>query len=798
MKVSLNWLSTHVDLGSRSISELSDLLTFAGVEVEGIEVTGVDSDLVVVAQVKESVQHPNADRLSVCQVDDGSGKLRQIVCGAKNYQVDDKVPLALPGATLPGDFTIKEGKLRGVASAGMMCSAKEIGVGENSDGLWILDPSLKVGTPIKEIVSSDVVFDLEITPNRPDLLSHLGLARELSALTGKPLRGKRDASGTEAPSTGATETQVRLDDTGTCPLYTARIVRNVKVGPSPAWLCERLESIGLRPINNIVDITNFVLMEVGQPLHAFDLGKLDGGIVVRKAAEGEQVTALDDIEYALDPDDLVIADSGKALAIAGVMGGAESGVTETTTDVLLESAYFSPPAVRRTSRRLGIHSDSSYRFERGVDPVQVQGASELAIQLVLELAGGEAEESTAVAGSVPSLTGTVTLDEERTRKILGVPDYQAAEGHEILEKFGLKKASQDGGTSTWEIPSFRLDLHRSVDLAEEIARVVGLERVNATAGGIATDRSAADRVYDHAMGVRQALGHRGFHEAQTLRLISEAQLADIPQKTASSAVRNALSEDHTTLRPSLVPGLLSTVGLNVRQGATRLRFFEIGRVFLPAKKGMIREEERVAIVCGGPSRESNWADSTPPESNLYDLLGTIASLPGMARSSMVTKRTADQSGFLLTSELRVGNRVLGWIARLHPSRERDLDLRHPLYVAELPLSALRQMSTDVAKFEDLPRFPAVTRDLALEMPTDLANGDIASHFAALKEPLLKDAQVFDVFRDPSGGKLAADRKSLAYTLTYRSADRTLETREVDEAHKRIVDSLMAALPVSVR
>ena len=798
MKVSLNWLRTHLDLGTRTIPELSDLLTFAGVEVEGIDEVGVESELVVVAQVKESVPHPDADRLSICQVDDGSGTARQIVCGAKNYKVGDKVPLALPGATLPGGFTIKEGKLRGVASGGMMCSAKEIGVGENSDGLWILDAELKTGTPLKDIVPSDVVFDLEITPNRPDLLSHLGLARELAALIDTPLKGARDATASTTATTPASSDRVRIDDTAACPLYTARIVRGVKVGPSPAWLQERLESIGLRPINNVVDITNFILMEVGQPLHAFDLAKLDGGIVVRPAAEGEKFLALDEATYELTPDNLVIADNQKPVAIAGVMGGEDTGVTETTTDLLLEAAYFQPTHVRRTSRRLAIYSDSSYRFERGTDPHQVLGASEMAIKLILEIAGGIAEDTTIVAGEAPIIAGEVALDEPRTRTLLGIPDYKAQEGHAILEKLGLTKITTSDSESRWSIPSFRLDLHRSVDLAEEIARVIGLGRVQSSTSAAIVPTSAADRVYDHAAELRQALRHRGLYEAQTLRLISETQLADVPQKTEAANVRNPLSEDHTTLRPSLIPGLIATAALNVRQGAERLPFFEIGRVFLPAKKGMIREEERLAIALSGPAGGVDWANAKPAPYDVHHLTGMIAALPGLAGAAIIPKSIDDQPAFLLTHELRVGNRVIGWIARLHPARERDLDLRHPLWVAELPLSALRQMVQGSTKFEELPRFPAITRDLALEMASDLPQSDLAAHFGAQKEPLFLGAELFDLFRDPTGQKLPADRKSLAYTLTYRSPERTLETKEVDEAHKRIVEGLIKALPVTVR
>ena len=370
MNVSLQWLSDHVDFSEYSMSQLDELLTFAGIEVEGIQSL---PDHLVVAEVLSSERHPDAEKLSVCQVDDGSGKPRQIVCGAKNYKVGDKVPLALPGCVLDAGggktFTIGEGKLRGVDSLGMMCSSKEIGLGEGADGLLILPATLKPGTPLRDVFPA--VFELEITPNRPDCLSHLGVARELAALAKKPLKGIAHHGVSTTPVKAAAD-EITLSSE-TCPYYTARLIRGVTVSESPSWLKVKLESIGLRPINNIVDITNYLLMETGQPLHAFDMSKLDGGIVVRAAADGEKFLALNGEEYALSSDDLVIADKTRAVAIGGVMGGEDSGVTETTTDVLLEAAYFTPAAVRRTGRRLGIHSDSSYRFERGTDPLQVAG-----------------------------------------------------------------------------------------------------------------------------------------------------------------------------------------------------------------------------------------------------------------------------------------------------------------------------------------------------------------------------------------------------------------------------------------
>ncbi|MCB1277420.1 phenylalanine--tRNA ligase subunit beta [Prosthecobacter sp.] len=796
MQTSLSWLSTHLDLSSYTVPQLSDLLTFAGVEVEGIEEKGVTTDKVVVAQIQSFVQHPDADKLSVCQVDDGSGTPRQIVCGAKNFKAGDKVPLALPGAVLTGGFTIREGKLRGVDSLGMMCSGKELGLGEDHSGLLIMSPDSPVGTPFNQLNPADVLFDLEITPNRPDLLSHLGLARELAALTGLPLKSERDHAKTATKPKRAAEDQIAIQAAEACPLYTARLIKGVKVGPSPDWLRRRLESIGLRPINSIVDITNFVLMEMGQPLHAFDLDKLNGGIGVRMAAEGEKFLALDGQTYALQTDDLVIADSQRPVAIAGVMGGEETGVTDTTVNVLLESAYFAPSGIRRTSRRLGLSSDSSYRFERGIDPQQVSGASELATKLILSIAGGTAEDVILAAGEAPTLVGEVTLDEDRARKLLGTPDMQGDEIHAILEKLGLTKKSASKQESRWLIPSYRLDLQRPVDLIEEVARVIGLDRVPSRQTAVASPVEAADRAYDFAMNLRQSLASRGFFEAQTLRLISTAQLADNPNTAEPVAVKNPLSEDHTTLRPSIVPGLIATAALNIRQGLHRLRFFELGRVFLQLPKGGSREEERLAILLSGPVSPSSWHAREPQAADIHELVGQIQNLTRTPFEVRPAKENT--ANFLLTSELRAGNRVLGWIAQLHPARARDIDARHPVYVAELLLSALRQGSTGPTKFEELPRFPGMTRDVAMEVPADLPHAKVATFFASQKHPLFVGAEVFDVFTDPTGTKMAKDRKSIAWTLTYRASDKTLETAEVDAAHTSILSALEKTLPAVVR
>src|SRR5437764_6176370 len=414
MKFSVNWLREFVDLPENS-EEIADLLTRAGVETENIEIRGANVDRVIVAQITASARHPNADRLSVCEVDDGSGKKRQIVCGATNYKVGDKVPLALPGAKLPNGTEIRKSKLRGVESEGMLCSPIELGLGEDASGLLILSPDAKVCAPISDLFPTDTILDVEITPNRGDLLSHFGLAREIAALTGKKLKSTPRDSKIAIKKTGVT-----ISATRECPFFSARKIDNVKVGSSPQWLRAKIESVGIRSINNIVDISNFVMLELGQPTHAFDADKLKGGINVRLARNGEKFLALDGKTYSLKPDNCVIADQGRAIGIGGVMGGEETGVTDSTKNILLEAAYFLPASIRRTARDLNLQSDASYRFERGVDPEMVLRASHRAAELMRDIAGGTPAKEIQVAGELPSNPADVSLSYKKCHRVIGV------------------------------------------------------------------------------------------------------------------------------------------------------------------------------------------------------------------------------------------------------------------------------------------------------------------------------------------------------------------------------------------
>lgn len=788
MKLSLKWLRDYVAVDGSS-AELSDLLTFAGVEVEGVHSRGVAIVHVVVGQILDSKQHPNADRLSVCRVDDGSGQTpRQIVCGAKNYQVGDKVPVALPGAVLPGDFKIKSGKLRGEVSEGMMCSAKELGLGDDQSGLLILPPESRVGAPIAELFPAETILEIEVTPNRPDLLSHVGVAREISALTGKPLTlpAVEAVAGNGEP--GLT-VSIDPDALAGCPFYTGTRIDGVKVGPSPAWLRERLESIGLRTINNIVDMTNYVMFELGQPLHAFDAAKLHGGgIRVRLAAANEEFKALDGRTYKLAAHHVVIGDAaGNAGALGGVMGGEDSGVTEATTSIVLESAYFLPSLIRRTSRETGLSSDSSYRFERGVDAGGTVAAAQRAIALILQVAGGTARPLVA-AGNIESLaqSSAVPLRAERCTAILGIevaPERIA----KILSALGLKQTP-----AGWLVPTYRRDLQREIDLIEEIARVVGLDAVTGRALGRATIASEVDREYDFRLDLRRRLVGLGFFETRSVSLVGSR---DLDGSTIAPALKNPLSEDQTSLRPSLLPGLRQVAARNARAGRVDLRLFELGRVFDQGLALGVREPVKLALLLTGVATRPSWRGAAGRGLDIHDLRGIIESLVGDGRTLEFDR--SERSQLLLAVEVRIDGKSIGHAGQLSPADAAALDLRAPVLVAELDADALRNVDREI-RFMALPRFPAVTRDIAMLADRTLPHARIAETISSAREPLLIAAAPFDLFVDPSGVKLPAEKKSVAYTLTYRAEDRTLTNEEVNAAHTRVKQKLTDVLAVQFR
>ena len=797
MKVSLNWLRELVELPP-AVPALVDLLTMAGVEVEGIETTGCSIANIVVGEIQESVQHPNADRLSVCKVDDGSGTQRQIVCGAKNYRVGDKVPVALPGAQLAPDFLIKVGKLRGVESQGMLCSADELGLPASlgargaEDGLLILPSNAKPGTPFSEVFHSETVLDLEITPNRADLLSHAGIAVEIATLTGKKIT---QPQGPADPAMGGIAPTVAVETASPC-CYTARRISGVKVGPSPEWLRTKLESIGLRSVNNVVDVTNFVMMASGQPLHAFDSVKVNGTLRVRQAHEGEQFLALDGKTYTLTAGDLVIADDAKALAIAGVMGGEDSGVTAATTDVLLEVAVFEPASIRRTSRRLGLSSDSSYRFERGVWVGGVERASLCAAKYIAEVAGASQVSPAAEAGQPEVLAqrheprAVIPLRLARIAALLGV-DVPQTRVDEILAGFGCEKTAEG-----WRPPGYRPDLVREVDLIEEIARVIGMDAIPPRTQARFAGASATDRNYDRAMALRQAFAAQGFHEARSITLVPAEPLGlKFTQTDAASLLRvkNPMNDDQVVLRPGLLHGLLTAVRDNLRAGAKSVRLFEIGRVFSTQRP---EEFTHAAAVLAGPLAERTWRSGEGRGTDIHDLKAVACEVFGEG----ITLEPEENPALALSLAVKANGKPVGFAGQLWPADARALDADVPVLFIEVDLAALwKAAAPDVArKYREILRFPATSRDIAMLAPLSLSHDAISAVLAKAKEPLLAGVELFDVFTDATGAKVPADKKSLAYSLTYRSAERTLTADEVNSAHTRLKERLKSELGVALR
>jgi phenylalanyl-tRNA synthetase beta chain len=792
MKFSVNWLREFVDL-PRKAEEIAELLTRAGVETENIETRGAKVDKVIVSQITASSRHPNADRLTVCEVSDASGTKRQIVCGATNYKVGDKVPLALPGAKLPNGLEIKKSKLRGVESEGMLCSPIELGLGEDASGLLILSPDAKVGAPIADLFPSDTILDVEITPNRGDLLSHHGLAREIAALTEKKLK-----SPPLEAKIGIKKSGVKISALRECPFFSARKIDNVKVGPSPAWLRAKIESVGIRSINNIVDISNFVMLELGQPTHAFDADKLKGGINVRMARDGEKFLALDGKTYSLTPDNLVIADQERAIGIGGVMGGEETGVTESTKNVLLEAAYFLPASIRRTARNLNLPSDASYRFERGVDPGMVLRASQHATELIREIASGKPAKEIGAGGRIPANPRDVPLSYPKCDQVLGL-SIKPKTVDELLTRFGLQKISPKSRPQTrllkavkskepisvWKIPSYRRDLQRDVDLIEEVARAHGVDKISGTDRSRFTPSSTADRSHDLESSLRERMVARGFSEARTSKLIPRIAIA-----FGENAIqlRNPLSEDHVALRPSLISGLLAVLERNIRAGAERVAIFELGRVFVPPAG---KEERRLGILLWGKmASTSHWRTREKRQLDFVDLKGAIESLAAPSLSF----RRSEHRDLALATEVFSHERAIGFAGQLSGARASTLDASGQIFLAEVHVDLVLGGQESAKTFREIDRFPAITRDIAMIVPEKISHAEILRAIENPKEPLLESVQLFDLFTEEIG----AARKSLAYRLTYRDRSRTLTSEEVAAAHAKIRERLRRDLGAELR
>jgi phenylalanyl-tRNA synthetase beta chain len=837
MKLTLNWLKQYVDF-DWSPEQLAERLTMLGLEVEGSHKTGGEFEGIVVAQILTRDPVPGSDKLSVCKVNDGKGE-RVIICGAQNHKPGDKVPLILPNFALPlkpGDkepFVIKERKVFGITSHGMMCSPQELGLPDKVEGILILPAEAKIGQPFAEYLGrtgGDVVFDLEITPNRSDWNSVIGIAREIAAVTGNSLKvpnvseggvprrpdseAKLGARGTRPSEKTADLVSVRLDDPDLCPRYTARVVKGVKIGPSPDWLRTTLEKVGIRSINNVVDVTNYVMLEIGQPLHAFDyhlIAKSKDGkptIVVRRAKAGEEFITLDGQKHKLGTENLLIADEEKGIALAGVMGGQNSEIKDNTVDVLIESAYFSPTNIRRTSKTLGLRTDASYRFERGADIDINDWAGARCAQLILETAGGQLAEGVVDAYPNPVKPTEITLRHHKVNELLGI-ELRPEEIEFYLSQLGLKtigrKARPVGANAApepvkFQIPTFRVDLKREVDLIEEVGRLHGVDKIPATPPRGAIGTNAFDATHDVLTEARRILSGLGLHEAQGQTLVSGVECRVSSAEVV--ALANPLSSDMDVLRPSLLPGLIHSLRHNISRKNYDVALFEVGRVFKVRQAGSpsYAEERRVAIALTGQRALPFWSgNERDAKFDACDLKGALEEffeqfgLRGMTYNRRA--ESPDKSGFLESATIQLGKQTLGEFGQLSPVLAKKYDLRDAVLLAELNLDLLLARRNPAKSFKPLPAFPAIRRDVAMIVPEATTHDTVLQVVKQTKPANLEAVELFDVFR---GKNVPEGQKSLAYAFTYRAADKTLTDAEVNAAHTKIVETFKTQLQATVR
>ena len=820
MKVSLKWLSDYVEVPTDT-KAFCDKLDLTGTGVEGVDKLGAAFDGVVVGYVETCEPHPDSDHMHVVKVNVGGDELLQIVCGAPNIAAGIKVPVATIGAVLPGDFKIKKSKLRGVVSMGMCCSKRELGMGTDHSGIWVLPEDATVGQPIADFMGlTDTVLDLEITPNRPDSLSIVGFAREVGAMYAKPwhnpvaeMAAKLELSGEPEPNA----VKIEVADAVRCPRYSARVIRGVKVGPSPDWMVERLAAIGQRSINNVVDVTNYILFLLGQPLHAFDLNKLKNAegvahIVVRAAEDGEKLTTLDGEHRELTSDMTVISTPERgAVALAGVMGGLDTEVTEETTDILLETATFEPGRTSRTSRNLGLFSESSMRYERGVDDHDIEARSAAAAALIVEVAGGTvARIGEGGCGIVdvwpaPSERPHLTFRVKRFQKMMGA-DIPRDFVVDALTRLGCDVADTDDADVLSVVsPTYRPDLPREIDLYEEVLRLYGMDKIPTTlpAGrgriGIRTHAQLVDAK------IHRTLSACGINETMTYSFAAGDDLEKLRMKEdgLGEAVEliNPMNSEQAFMRRTIVPGLLRSVAHNQAHGVSNIQLYEIGTVFA-AHEGDRKPKERRKLACvlAGAMDDKGW-NTDPRPFDFFDGKGALESL---ARELALPKvrfkaLSAEDAPHLQpgrAAEMLSGGDVIGWVGELHPLAVAAYDAEGPVVAFELDMAALERNARPARDYVDVPQFPGVERDAAFVVDETVTCEKIMQCMQSAGGKLLESAHLFDVYRDAE--RVGEGKKSMAFSLVYRAADRTLTSEEVDKAHEKLVTKVSKATGAEMR
>jgi phenylalanyl-tRNA synthetase beta chain len=804
MKASLSWLKEYTPV-KRSAEDLAEALTLVGLAVDAVVDRYRFLDTVLVGRVLAVEAHPGADRLTVCQVDAGRGIL-PVVCGAPNVAPGLLAPVALPGTSMPNGTVLNAGLIRGQRSEGMLCSAAELALGADAAGIMILKGNLAIGAALNTALNlSDPVLEIDLTPNRADCLSMIGVAREAAAIQRTRLTPPR-VDLADANDDIRRLTSVTIEAPDHCPRYVTRVLEGVAVKPSPFWLQDRLLSVGLRPINNIVDVTNFVMLECGQPLHAFDLDCLaENRIVVRTAGQGETFVTLDQKERALDPEMLMICDGVKPVAVAGVMGGLNSEIRSDTRRVLIESACFDPLSVRKTSKKLGLGTDASRRFERGVDPAGTVRAVDRAAALMAEVSGGRIVGGVIDAHPRPWTPRIIGLSVQRTHQVLGirVPKRKIVR---MLSGIGFQADSSPRTNELQiEVPSFRVDVSRPEDLIEEVARLSGFDTIPTTFPRLpAGERPPAGRL-ELRQRIKTVLTGFGFTEVITYSFIHGLSCdrlvlpADDPRRQTVT-VLNPLAEDQSVMRPSLVPGLLETLRFNLAQQTRRLKIFEIGKVFLQRSGAELPEEpEMIAGLWSGSRDPLSWHAKEAP-CDFYDLKGAVEGLLGALHLQTVEVAHMAEAQCFYTrpgysGRILCDGREIGLIGELHPRVRATFDLKQTAFLFELEIEALEALLSQTRYRMRAQRFPAVARDITLIVDPSLEARTILNAVAAMNLDLLESIQLFDVF---SGGPIAAGKRSLSFRLTYRSPEKTLEDDEVNTLHQfvteRLLGSFQATLP----
>ena len=798
MRISLNWLTDYVDIPV-GVDDLAKILTMLGLEIEAIERPGAEIENVFAGQILSIDPHPDADKLVVCKTDIGKPEPLQIVCGAKNMKVGDKVPTAVAGAKLAGGFEIGRRKMRGIESQGMMCSARELGLGEDHSGLLILDPATPIGADVKPILGlDDVIMEIEITPNRGDWACMMGVARELGAFFNTPMRVPEIVL-TESGAPAAKLSSVTIENDELCPRYAGRVLTGAKIGPSPQWMCRRLIAAGQRPIGNVVDVTNYVMLETGHPLHAFDYDLLrEHRIVVRNPRCGEQIKTIDGQMRDLDPEMLIIADAEVPVAVAGVMGGAESEVGETTVNIFLEGAWFKPASVRRTARTLGMQSEASAHFQRGADIDMALYAVNRAAMLMQQLAGATIAPGLIDAYPRKTKPKTITLRAARSDLVLGTK-IPAAEQCDILRRLGFEITASSAETCTVRVPTWRHDASQEADLIEEIARFHGYDKIGVTLPAIEPSEQVFAPNDAKIRDLRRFLVGQGLTEFFNWTFSSPQEVADCALdgcKLNMVALENPLSERQATMRPSLIPGLIANVSRNVRHGSMNIAAFEIGPVFVPVEgRDLPDEPMRAGVVVSGFAGEKHWSRPQAPI-DFYDLKGyceAIFDFFGVPRTFEETEYGTFQEG--QCGAIMSGGAQVGVLGQVRDSILKVYDVEQPVFICEIDLEPLLASVAAAPQFAEIPMFPPSRRDIAVMVDYGVAAG--AMRVAAIEAggKLLKSVDIFDVY---TGKQVGEGKKSVALSLVFQSDERTLTDQDTQKSWDRILKKLQTEFGAELR